>query len=39
VKNFAEKICGGRRYAVLEGGYNHEVLGKNVKAFIKGLIT
>ncbi|MEM2727098.1 MAG: histone deacetylase family protein [Archaeoglobaceae archaeon] len=36
LKEFAEKKCNGRRFAVLEGGYNHEVLGKNVKAFLKG---
>lgn len=36
VKSFAERVCGGRRYAVLEGGYNHKVLGKNVRAFIEG---
>ncbi|MEM0215768.1 MAG: histone deacetylase family protein [Archaeoglobaceae archaeon] len=36
IKEFAEKKCNGRRFAVLEGGYNHEVLGKNVKAFLKG---
>ncbi len=37
IKEAAERICGGRRYAVLEGGYNHQVLGKNVKAFLEGL--
>jgi acetoin utilization deacetylase AcuC-like enzyme len=36
VKDFAERACNGRRYAVLEGGYNHKVLGKNVKAFVEG---
>lgn len=36
LKEFAEKKCNGKRFAVLEGGYNHEVLGKNVKAFLKG---
>lgn len=30
----AEKISQGRRFAVLEGGYNHKVLGKDVKAFV-----
>lgn len=25
-----------KRFAVLEGGYNHRVLGKNVRAFVKG---
>jgi len=36
LKEFSEENCGGRRYAVLEGGYNHAVLGKNVKAFLEG---
>ncbi|MCS7143764.1 MAG: histone deacetylase family protein [Archaeoglobaceae archaeon] len=36
LKEFAEKKCNGKRFAALEGGYNHEVLGKNVKAFLKG---
>jgi acetoin utilization deacetylase AcuC-like enzyme len=36
IREFSEKACGGRRYAVLEGGYNHRVLGKNVRAFIEG---
>lgn len=36
-KKAAEKNCKGRRFAVLEGGYNHSVLGKNVKAFLEGL--
>ncbi|WP_290902372.1 histone deacetylase family protein [Ferroglobus sp.] len=36
IKEYAEEKCGGRRFAVLEGGYNHKVLGKNVRAFIKG---
>ena len=37
VKEFAERVCDGRRYAVLEGGYNHRVLGRNVKALLKGM--
>ncbi len=37
VKEAALKVCQGRRFAVLEGGYNHNVLGKNVKAFVEGL--
>jgi acetoin utilization deacetylase AcuC-like enzyme len=37
VKKASEKVCQGRRFAVLEGGYNHDVLGKNVKAFLEGL--
>jgi acetoin utilization deacetylase AcuC-like enzyme len=32
----AERNCGGRRFAVLEGGYNHDVLGKSVVAFLEG---
>jgi acetoin utilization deacetylase AcuC-like enzyme len=37
VKETAERVCQGRRYAVLEGGYNHDVLGTNVKAFLEGM--
>ncbi len=37
IKKSALRECSGRRYAVLEGGYNHAVLGKNVKAFSQGL--
>ena len=29
--------CHGRRFGVLEGGYNHSVLGRNVKRFLQGL--
>ncbi len=36
LKEFSEEKCEGRRFALLEGGYNHQVLGKNVKAFIEG---
>ncbi|WP_457591892.1 histone deacetylase family protein [Geoglobus sp.] len=36
IKESAEDNCSGRRFAVLEGGYNHAVLGKNVKAFLSG---
>ncbi len=36
IKDFSEKSCPGCRFAVLEGGYNHAVLGKNVRAFIEG---
>lgn len=36
VKAFSEKHCGGRRYALLEGGYYHEDLGINVHAFCEG---
>jgi len=33
---YSEKLCQGRRYALLEGGYNHVVLPKNVKSFCYG---
>ena len=36
-KEAAQKNCQGRRFAVLEGGYNQSVLGKNVRAFMDGL--
>lgn len=36
MKKYSEKICNGRRYAILEGGYYHEDLGKNVDAFCQG---
>ncbi len=36
VKESALERCQGRRFAVLEGGYNHAVLGRNVKAFLEG---
>src|SRR4030042_615812 len=32
VKEFSERACQGRRFGVLEGGYHHDVLGKNAKA-------
>lgn len=35
IKGFSEKTCEGRRYAVLEGGYDHRVLGG--EAFIEGV--
>jgi acetoin utilization deacetylase AcuC-like enzyme len=37
VKKYSGKVCQGRRFGVLEGGYNHEVLGKNVRAFLEGM--
>lgn len=36
LKEFSERACGGRRFALLEGGYNQRVLGKNVLEFIEG---
>jgi acetoin utilization deacetylase AcuC-like enzyme len=37
VKIHSQEICQGRRFGVLEGGYNHDVLGWNVRAFIEGM--
>ncbi|MCX7857862.1 MAG: histone deacetylase family protein [Deltaproteobacteria bacterium] len=36
LKKASKRISGGLRFAVLEGGYNHSVLGKNVSSFIEG---
>lgn len=33
----AARACGGGCFAILEGGYNHDVLGHNVAALIEGL--
>jgi acetoin utilization deacetylase AcuC-like enzyme len=37
VKTHSQKVCQGRRFGVLEGGYNHDVLGNNVRAFVEGM--
>ena len=37
VKEATLRVCQGRRFGVLEGGYNHAVLGLNVRAFIEGM--
>lgn len=37
VKGFALRSCDGRRWGVLEGGYNHDVLGQNVRALLEGM--
>jgi acetoin utilization deacetylase AcuC-like enzyme len=37
VREFSMKKCSGRRFGLLEGGYNHDVLGKNVRAFLEGM--
>ena len=37
VREAAESNCKGRIFTVLEGGYNHSVLGKNVRAFVEGM--
>jgi acetoin utilization deacetylase AcuC-like enzyme len=36
LKTYSEDHGQNRRFASLEGGYNHAVLGKNVRAFIEG---
>ena len=36
MKDFSEDKCHGRRYALLEGGYFFEDLGKNVYSFCEG---
>jgi len=36
MKTYSEKHCGGRRYALLEGGYYYEDLGINIHAFCDG---
>ncbi len=37
VAGLARRTCPGRIFAVLEGGYNHQVLGENIIALAKGL--
>jgi len=36
MREFSEKHCKGRRYALLEGGYCYEDLGINIHAFCEG---
>ncbi|OLS14076.1 MAG: Deacetylase [Promethearchaeota archaeon CR_4] len=36
MKEFANEKCSGRRYALLEGGYKFDALGRNVAAFCRG---
>jgi acetoin utilization deacetylase AcuC-like enzyme len=36
MKEFSERHCSGRRYALLEGGYYYEDLGINIHAFCEG---
>jgi acetoin utilization deacetylase AcuC-like enzyme len=36
-KEASLKRCQGKRFGVLEGGYNHSVLGRNVESFLQGL--
>lgn len=37
MKEYALKLCNGRRFALLEGGYYYEHLGINVVSFCQGL--
>lgn len=37
IREYADEKAGGRCFAALEGGYNHSVLGKNVRAFLTGM--
>ena len=39
VKNAAERLCHGRRFGLLEGGYYIPELGKNTAAFCRGLFS
>ncbi len=38
MKQYSELKCEGRRYALLEGGYNHEALAENFHSFCKGFV-
>jgi len=35
-KEYSEKLCKGRRYALLEGDYNRKVIGLKTDAFCEG---
>ncbi len=37
VRDYARTGCGGRYYAVLEGGYNVDILGENALALCRGM--
>jgi acetoin utilization deacetylase AcuC-like enzyme len=37
LRDYARDVCSGRIFSVLEGGYNHDVLGLNVRAYLEGL--
>ncbi len=37
LREYAERVFDGKRYAVLEGGYNLEVLGQNGKSLLLGM--
>ncbi|MCL6560206.1 MAG: histone deacetylase family protein [Firmicutes bacterium] len=36
IASHARRVCNGKFFAAMEGGYNHRVLGKNVKALLEG---
>ena len=36
MKEYSTNLCDGRRYGLLEGGYNHDVLPINVNSFCEG---
>jgi len=36
MKKFAEERCEGRRYALLEGGYNFDAMATNIRSFCEG---
>ena len=36
MKEYSLELCRGRRYALLEGGYNHDVMGAHAGAFCEG---
>lgn len=36
MKEYSESLCKGRRYALLEGGYNASAIGNNVHHFCQG---
>ncbi len=38
IKTYSDKLCQSRRYAILEGGYNHSILGTNVDSFCQGFM-
>ena len=37
IREYAESVCDGKRCTVLEGGYDLEVLGQNVKSLLLGM--
>ncbi len=37
VKRMTDRLCPNKVFAVLEGGYNHNVLGNNIRNFCEGL--